>query len=203
MIEQNWFVDNDGLIQKGVTHEEIDSNQQPYRLYRFLTELENVLNQIADDALRLQAIVPLVRKLLNHADWLHLIPLEPDPETGWAVSMLYDEPFFPLTIQLVAWAPGITSPIHNHATWGLVAILSGEEKNTIWRRSPTAQHPDRIEISDHCLLNSGDVLCLMPDAIHQIEAIGDHPTISFNLYGETQYDRRLEFDPEQNTATVF
>jgi predicted metal-dependent enzyme (double-stranded beta helix superfamily) len=203
MVEQDWFVDNDGLIQKEINHEEIDGDQPPYRLYRFLTELENVLNQITDDALRLQAIVPLVRKLLNNADWLHLIPLEPDPETGWAVSMLYDEPFFPLTIQLVAWAPGITSPIHNHATWGLVAILSGEEKNTIWRRSPTAQQPDRIEISDHCLLNSGDVLCLMPDAIHQIEAIGDQPTVSFNLYGETQYDRRLEFDPEQNTAKVF
>ena len=203
MIEHNWFVDNNGLIQKGVTPAKIDSDQQPYRLYRFLTELEDVLNQIADDALRMQAIVPLVRKLLNNADWLQIIPLEPDPETGWAVYMLYDEPFFPLTIQLVAWAPGIISPIHNHATWGLVALLSGQEKNTIWRRSPTAEQPDRIEISDHCLLNSGDVLCLMPDAIHQIEANGDQPTISFNLYGETQYERRLEFDPSQNTAKVF
>jgi predicted metal-dependent enzyme (double-stranded beta helix superfamily) len=203
MTEQNWFVDNSGLIEKVGIGAEIETEGQPYRLYRFLTELEDVLNQTADDALRLQAFVPLVRKLLSHADWLQIIPLEPDPETGWAVSMLYDEPFFPLTIQLVAWAPGITSPIHNHATWGLVALLNGQEKNTIWQRSPTPEHPDRIEVGDHCLLNSGDILCLMPDAIHQIEAIGDEPTISFNLYGETQYDRRLEFNPTQNTAKVF
>jgi predicted metal-dependent enzyme (double-stranded beta helix superfamily) len=203
MTEQNWFVDNSGLIEKAEIGAEIETEGQPYRLYRFLTELEDVLNQTTDDALRLQAIVPLVRKLLSHADWLQIIPLEPDPETGWAVSMLYDEPFFPLTIQLVAWAPGITSPIHNHATWGLVALLSGQEKNTIWHRSPTPEYPDRIEVGDHCLLNPGDILCLMPDAIHQIEAIGDQPTISFNLYGETQYDRRLEFDPTQNTAKIF
>ncbi len=207
MAEQDWFVDNNGLIRQSAMSEG-DSNSMvsgapSYRLYRFLTELEDILIRISDDALRLQAIVPLVRKLIDHADWIQMLPLQPDPDTGWAVSMLYDEPFFPLTIQLVAWAPGITSPIHNHATWGLVALLSGQEKNTIWQRSPTAEHPDRIEVRDHCVLNPGDILCLMSDAIHNIEAIGDQPTISFNLYGETDYDRRLEFDPIQNTAEIF
>ncbi len=213
MTEQDWFVGNDGCIQKGLIPQgeaqrvsmlnTLESDQKPYRLYRFLTELEEVLFEISDDALRLQAIVPLVRKLLNHADWLQMIPLQPDPDTGWAVSMLYDEPFFPLTIQLVAWAPGITAPIHNHGTWGLVALLGGQENNTIWQRSPTPEHPDRINKHDHCLLNPGDIVCFMPDAIHQIEAIGDQPTISFNLYGETDYDRRLEFDPTHHTAKIF
>jgi predicted metal-dependent enzyme (double-stranded beta helix superfamily) len=43
----------------------------------------------------------------------------------------------------------------------------------------------------------------MPDAIHSVEAIGDEPTISFNLYGETDYDQRFEFDPVTCTAKNF
>jgi hypothetical protein len=41
---------------------------------------------------------------------------------------LYQEDNFPITIQMVAWLPGNISPIHNHGTWGLVAVVSGQEK---------------------------------------------------------------------------
>jgi predicted metal-dependent enzyme (double-stranded beta helix superfamily) len=203
MIGNDWFVTNDGQCEAWEEFSQPKELVEPYRLYRFLTDLEDVLTQITDDQLRLRAIAPLVRQLLTSAEWLQIFPLEPDPETGWAVTMLYDEPFFPLTVQLVAWAPGMASPIHNHASWGLVALLSGQEKNTLWQRSPTADLPDRIEFIGDRLLVPGDILCLGPDAIHQVQAIGDQPTISFNLYGETNYDRRWEFDPLQNTAKNF
>jgi predicted metal-dependent enzyme (double-stranded beta helix superfamily) len=203
MAEQDWFVTNEGQCQAWEVANQAEELTQPYRLYRFLTELEDVLNCMTDDQLRLQAICPLVRRLLTSSSWLQLPLLQPDPETGWAVSMVYDEPFFPLTVQLVAWAPGATSPVHNHASWGLVALLSGQENNTFWQRSPTSNFPDRINpVGDH-LLNPGDILCLMPETIHHIEAIGDQPTLSFNLYGETHYDRRFEFDPIQGTAKNF
>ena len=203
MIGKDWFATDDGRCNASEVVSQAEELTDPYRLYRFLTDLEDVLNRIEDDRLRLQAICPLVRQLLTSSPWLQITPLEPDSETGWEVSVLYDEPFFPLTVQLVAWAPGVTSPIHNHGCWGLVALLNGEEKNTFWRRSSTAESPDRIEAAGDCLLNPGDILCLMPDAIHHVEAMGDRPTISFNLYGETNYDRRFEFDPIQGTAKNF
>ena len=203
MIGKDWFATDDGRCNASEVVSQAEELTDPYRLYRFLTDLEDVLNRIEDDRLRLQAICPLVRQLLTSSPWLQITPLEPDSETGWEVSVLYDEPFFPITVQLVAWAPGVTSPIHNHGCWGLVALLDGEEKNTFWRRSSTAESPDRIEAAGDCLLNPGDILCLMPDAIHHVEAMGDRPTISFNLYGETNYDRRFEFDPIQGTAKNF
>lgn len=203
MTGQEWLVTNDGQCKSLTAVSQPEYQTAPYRLYRFLTDLENVLDQITDDQLRLQAICPLVRQLLTSSAWLQIMPLEPDPETGWAVTMLYDEPFFPLTVQMVAWAPGVTSPIHNHASWGLVALLSGQEKNTFWRRSPTPQCPDQIAPAGEYLLTPGDIICFMPDAIHQVEAIGDQPTISFNLYGETNYDQRFEFNLNQGTAKNF
>jgi predicted metal-dependent enzyme (double-stranded beta helix superfamily) len=203
MTKQDWFVTNEGQCHPLEVVSQAEELTRPYRLYRFLSELEDVLDRITDDQQRLQAICPLVRKLLTSASWLQLPLLQPDPDTGWAVSTLYDEPFFPLTIQLVAWEPGIASPIHNHGSWGLVALLSGQEKNLFWQRSPSLESPDRIKPMGDRLLTPGDILCLMPDTIHHVEVIGDQPTISFNLYGETDYDRRFEFDPIQGTAKNF
>lgn len=203
MIAKNWFINNNGEYSFSEFIGEAEDLTRPYRLYRFLTDLEDILEQMSDDYLRLQAICPLVRKLLNHSSWLELPLLEPDLETGWAVQMLYDEPFFPLTVQLVAWVPGTVSPIHNHGTWGLVALLNGEEKNTFWQRSPTTKFPDKIKNVGDILLNPADIICLMPDAIHHVEAMGNRPTISFNLYGETNYEQRFEFDRFKNTAKIF
>jgi predicted metal-dependent enzyme (double-stranded beta helix superfamily) len=202
MTEQNWFVDHDGQCETWETTR-LEDSSQPYRLYRFLTDLEDILIRTVDDRLRLQAICPLVRKLLSSSSWLQMLPLQPDPARGWEVQMLYDEPFFPLTVQLVAWAPGMTSPIHNHAAWGVVALLSGQENNTFWQRSPSPEFPDRIAPTGDRCLSAGDILCLMPDAIHQVEALGTEPTLSFNVYGETNYDQRFEFDPQSHRAAIF
>ena len=155
------------------------------------------------DRLRLQKIAPSVRRLLNNSEWILTSSALPDPETGWSVQMVYDEPDFELTVQTVAWSPQSISPIHNHATWGIVALIDGEEKNTFWQRSPTSEFPDRLIKTGEHTLTAGDILCLMPDAIHQIEAIGEEPTISFNIYGITNYSQRFEFDVERHTAEVF
>jgi predicted metal-dependent enzyme (double-stranded beta helix superfamily) len=202
MTVKDWFVTNDGQCLACEVHQ-TEELSHPYRLYRFLTDLEDILDRISDDRLRLQAIRPLVRKLLISSSWLQIPALDPNPETGWEVLTLYDEPFFPLTVQLVAWMPGMISPIHNHGCWGLVALLSGEEKNIFWKRSPTSELPDRIEPIGDRLLTPGDILCLMSNAIHYVEAIADEPTISFNLYGETNYNQRFEFDAILGTAKNF
>jgi predicted metal-dependent enzyme (double-stranded beta helix superfamily) len=215
MAQKSWFANDFGHCEvweanspTDLAHPKPDrpsdrASELPYRLYRFLTDLEDILASTEDDRLRLQAICPLVRRLLNSSTWLQMTPLVPDPQTGWEVLMLYDEPFFPLTVQLVAWSPGVISPIHNHATWGVVALLQGQEKNTFWQRNPTEQLPDRIEAVCDRKLSDGDILCLMPESIHQIEALGDRPTISFNVYGETDYSQRFEFDPKSHTAQIF
>jgi len=203
MAAQDWFVSNEGQCFEAEVIYSDDNSSRPYRLYRFLTDLEDILEQVQDHQKRLSLICPLVRRLLNSSEWLQWNFLPPDPKTGWSVLMLYNEPDFLTTIQTVVWSPGSISPIHNHATWGIVALLSGQEKNTFWQRSPTPEYPDRIEPVGDRLLTPGDILCLMPDTIHQVEVIGDEPTISFNLYGETNFHQRFEFDRERNTVRLF
>ena len=209
-IAQDWLVTNESqCISLASMQKDLQENPFtkkypiPYRLYRFLTDVENIIWQESNDRLRLQKICPLVRRLLNDSEWILTSFAMPDLETGWSVQMIYDEPDFALTVQTVAWSPQCVSSIHNHATWGIVALIDGEEKNTFWQRSPSAEFPDRIVKTGEHILTSGDILCLMPEAIHQVEAIGDEPTISFNIYGITDYSQRFEFDVEQHTAKIF
>jgi predicted metal-dependent enzyme (double-stranded beta helix superfamily) len=203
MTAQDYWVGENGQCVPWDLSAQEATLAQPYRLYRFLSDLEDILEQEPDDQHRLRLICPLVRRLLNSSTWLLDNYLPPDPDTGWSVLMLYDEPDYPITVQTVVWNPKSISPIHNHAAWGIVALLSGQEKNTFWQRSATTDTPDRIAPVGDRTLSPGDILCLMPDAIHHIEACSDEPTISFNLYGETNYSQRFQFDPVQGTAHIF
>ncbi len=199
---ENWIVHDDSSTE-AYYPQETELAVDPYRLFRFLTDLEDILLDIPGDRDRTKAIMPLVRHLLTSSYWLQMEYDRPSPTTGWSVKMLYREPEYPLTVQMVAWQPGSVSPIHNHGAWGIVALISGEEKNRFWKRSPTAEHPDRLELVGEKILQPGEIISFMPGAIHSVESIGDEPTISFNLYGETNYKQRYEFDTKNHTAKNF
>lgn len=199
---QNWLIHDDGS-KEAYYPPEPELLAEPYRLYRFLTDLEDILAEVDDDSERIRAIAPLVRQLLTSSYWLQMEYLEPSPKTGWSVKRLYQEPDYPLTIQTVAWLPGNTSTIHNHATWGIVALISGQEKNRFWRRSPTVEFLDRLELIGEHILEPGDIIGFMPEAIHSVEPMGNEPTITFNLYGATDYKRRFQFDIINHTSKNF
>ena len=199
---QNWIVEDSAECQTFFP-EAYEPPLEPYRLYRFLTQLEDILAATPDDRQRLEAIMPRARALLESSYWLQMEFDRPQPNPGWSVKFLYRDNNFPLTVQMVAWLPGKPSPIHNHACWGTVAIISGEEKNRIYRRSPTAAHPDRIELVTEKVLVPGDIIGFTPEAIHSVEPLGNEPVISFNLYGVTDFERRFEFDPVAHTAKKF
>ncbi|MEQ9373220.1 MAG: cupin [Coleofasciculus chthonoplastes F3-SA18-01] len=202
MESSDWLVIENGDCL-ACNLQESETSTGYYRLYRFLTDVEDILESIKDDRQRLEKIRPLVRRLLTNSYWLQGEYREPNPDTGWSVLMLYDEPEFSLTVQTVVWLPGRVSPIHNHAAWGVVALISGEEKNTFWRRATDSEFPDRIEKVSEQVLVPGDIISFMPDAIHHVEVMGTEPTITFNLYGKTDYQRRFEFDPITHTAKNF
>lgn len=193
MKKQDWFVDNDGNIQLCQSAREWDLLQESYRLYRFLTELENILtgaDNIDLEAESLPDIRQLIRRLIVNSYWVRSQFSLPDPKTGTSVHILYDELGFPFTFQTVSFAPGIRSNIHNHGTWGIVAILKGKEKNTLWKANANTC----VEQTGEIILQAGDIISFTPDAIHSIEALGDEPTVTLNLYGETDPNRRFEFD---------
>jgi hypothetical protein len=68
MIGKDWLVSNYGQCLPCDVVPQTEELSRPYRLYRFLTDLEDILDHIREYCLRLEAIRPLVRKLLISSD---------------------------------------------------------------------------------------------------------------------------------------
>ena len=202
MDGKDWLVTADGKYQACKSARAWDLITENYRLYRFLTELEDILKKQLEETNYLAEIRQLVRRLLVNSYWIKTQHPESDNQTGTSVKLLYDELGFPFTVQTVTFTKGTQSNIHNHGTWGIVAVLKGQEKNTIWKRNPTVEHPDKIETVGEIILNPGDIVSFAPAEIHSVEAI-EEPTVTFNLYGETRSKERFEFDTVNHTAKNF
>ena len=203
MQGRDLFIAENGQYQICKSARTWDLLRDNYRLYRFLTELEDVLNNVEDQSTRLPEIRMLVRRLIINSYWVQSQFLQPDLKTGISVLLLYNELGFPLTVQTVTFAPGTNSNIHNHGTWGVVAILKGQEKNTFWRRSSNSDFPNKIEKVGEINLSPGDIVSFTPQTIHQVQAIGKEPTVTFNIYGETNPKQRFEFDVTNHSAKKF
>jgi predicted metal-dependent enzyme (double-stranded beta helix superfamily) len=182
------------------------SLRRPYRLYRFLSHLEDLVGAVRDERERLRLAAVLVRHLLAESAWIAESCPVPDPALGWAVSFLYDEPGYPFTVQLVSWLPDQGSPVHNHAAWGIVALLGdpaqdGHEENTLWRQTEQGG----VEKTGILTLKPGDLIGFTPEAIHSVQAVDPvgqgRPTLTFNVYGETDFSQRYEYDPADPSAT--
>lgn len=202
---KDWLVTDDGQCQARPSAREWDLLREHYYFHRFLTEVVDILDQAPNELEEwdyLPQIRTRVRQLITNSYWLRTQSVPPCPKTGVGILTLYDEIGYPLTVQTVSFAPGVLSPIHNHGTWGVVAVLHGQEKHTFWRRVSPHQ-PDAIERVGEKLLTPGEILSFTPNAIHQVEALGPEPTVSFNLYGDTQPRSRFEFDPLTHTARSF
>lgn len=202
MKNRDFLVTGDGSWRVCTPAKEWDLLRTPYHLHRFLTEVEDLLNQGHDEIETLGQLRLLVRRLITNSYWLHTQKPE-SAETGIPARLLYDELGYPLTVQTALAQPGVESPIHNHGNWGVVAILAGEERNRFWRRFPTPEFEHRVEATGEMILLPGDIISFTGDAIHSVKAMGEEATFSFSLYGETFHSRRFEFDPVSHTAKNF
>ena len=207
MKTADWLVKKEGVCLLCKSVREWNLLAEEYRLYRFLTEVEDIIRLAAAEGINeessLSGLRMLVRKLILNCYTVKTRLPEPNQKTGISVVMLYDELGFPMTIQTEMTLPGTTSPIHNHGTWGIIAVLQGKQKNTFWKRDPHAEFPYKIDRVGERIFEPGDIISFTTEAIHSIEAVGDEPTITFNLYGETHGSKRFQFDLERQTAKHF
>lgn len=192
---QDWIVLTDGRCQACPTPRDWDLLETPYRFHRFLTEVEDRLKRAtAEDQIDcLPDLRRLVRKLVLNSYWFRTRRPELSPLAETALLNLYDEIGYPLTVQIETRRPGAKSPVHNHGTWGIVAVLQGQETNQFWRREP--DDADAVTLVEEKILTFGDVISFTPAAIHSIQAVGNEPLVTFNFYGETHSNQRFEFDP--------
>jgi predicted metal-dependent enzyme (double-stranded beta helix superfamily) len=134
--------------------------------------LADLTEAVREDAPQL-AVRDVLQRALEHrsdlADALpctkaELVPLLTTPE---------------LTVIKTVWAPGMTVPPHDHQMWGAIAVYTGKEQNTFWRRAGAG-----IEESGGRELSSGDVGLMGVETIHSVHApLAREWTGAIHVYG--------------------
>ena len=95
---------------------------------------------------------------------------------GNARQVFYRSPN--LTLLKVCFPNGRRTPPHDHGAWATILLLSGEEKNTLYRRDNGS-----LRKAGEVTLARGSVLPMLADVAHVAECIGNSPAIGLHVYG--------------------
>jgi predicted metal-dependent enzyme (double-stranded beta helix superfamily) len=108
-----------------------------------------------------------------------------DPQLGFGLHTLHEEPDHTLSIVLASLLPGRTLPPHDHGTWAIAVGVTGTETNVFWRRDDDGSQPDGARISEirRERYGPGSFLGMTPLDIHSVVNETTETTVSLNLYG--------------------
>src|SRR5215204_2048152 len=95
---------------------------------------------------------------------------------GNARQVFYRSP--DLTLLKVCFPAGRRTPPHDHGTWATILLLSGEEKNTLYRREGGT-----LRRAGEATLARASVLTIRADTVHVAECLSDTPAIGLHVYG--------------------
>ena len=109
---------------------------------------------------------------------------------GNARQVFYRSP--ELTMLKVCFPAGRRTPPHDHGAWATILLLSGEEKNTLYRREN-----DTLRKAGEMTLTRGSLLNMLADTVHVAECVGEKPAIGLHVYGGDilELPRRM-WDPQ-------
>lgn len=148
-----------------------------YELHDLIRELREARQSQAEGALE---------AAVRHA--LAERPLARDPNR---FQVLLDEPG--LTVLHVVVGAGFTSPPHDHRTWAVIGVYSGQEDNSFYKLVGDSR---AIEPAGGRSVGEGEILTLGIDAIHRIANPRRDPLIALHVYGRNVLNiDRSAWDP--------
>ena len=167
-----------------------------YTVMDFVSEARP-LAAAASDATVVQRVAPLLLRLAGSRSWTRAEGLEADPQQGFGVHVLHEEPDHSLWLVAVSWLPSRGAPPHNHGTWAVIAGVEGEEENVVWQYRGRELRPATRQV-----LGPGQVTAFLGDDIHSVANPGERPTLSLHVYGRNlNHVERSQFDAETGVAT--
>lgn len=120
---------------------------------------------------------------------------------------LHKEPDGTLTLMLARFPHEAETPIHNHHSFGVVAIVAGRDRYLAWERKDDGTRPGyaEVELAFERLLDPGDVVDFAdsPGDIHSQQGADGAPVWELVFFGrDPNVKPRLYFDPVAKTVTA-
>ena len=159
---------------------------------RFVEDCRAALKERAPHA-AIQEIVG--RAMSDPNDVLGALGMPDEAEAGTEVLHRADD----LTILRVVWAPMMQIYPHDHRTWAVIGIYTGQEDNAFYRRRKDEPGLDQVNART---LEVRETITLGPDAIHAVTNPKRKYTGAIHVYGGDFFTiERSEWDspaaPEQ------
>lgn len=178
-----------------------------YGLQDFVADLRAIAAGTNDPQRIIERVRPLAQRMaLNKAEWLTPEMYHCEEEQGVGLTVLHEEADHSLAVFAVAWLPGRGVPPHDHGTWAVVAGVDGLETNAFWKRVDDGAREGYAEIvkSGEKVFADGEVLSMLPGAIHSVRNETAQTTVSLHTYGmHINFTNRSQFDPEANREQPF
>ncbi len=104
------------------------------------------------------------------------------------------------TLMLARFSPEAPTPVHNHNSWGVLCVIRGRDRHTLWARQDDGSQAGRaqVRIIETRELDPGDVAWFpdVPGDIHSQQGIGEAAWELVYFGRDPMALPRLYFDPE-------
>ena len=171
----------------------------PYTLDQYVSDLRAIAAQETDPEKITKRVEPLAKRFASAPGWFRPQFRECDPEQGFSLHMLHEEPNHDLAVFLISWLPDRGTLPHNHKTWAVVVNMEGEEQEISYERLDDGSKPGFADLKrgKAVVMKAGDVARCYPEHIHKVWNVGKDAAISLHTYGRhINYTGRSEFDPD-------
>lgn len=152
----------------------------------FIRTVTDIARTVDDEVSLLDVATPALATLVARDDWLPDEHTRPDP-SRYQQYLLHCDVDDLFSVVSFVWAPGQSTPVHDHCTWGLVGTLRGSECSQRYGFELDTNHspafgPLGLPVETH----PGDVDAVSPRIgdIHQVwNASSNSTAISIHVYG--------------------
>ena len=175
-----------------------------YTLARFAEEAETIVRSSPESEI-LRQLRPRMQHLLRTRGSVPPEAFAPRTDR-FANNLLYRPKDRAFSIMGGAWAPGQTTPIHDHLTWAVVGVIRGQERESIYRRTDDGSSPARatLERVSERFNEKGHVTVLGAAGIHRIDNVSAEPSHSIHVYGrDIGTLERHSYDPVSGAIGTF
>ncbi|WP_233237071.1 cysteine dioxygenase [Bordetella sp. LUAb4] len=145
----------------------------------FIERVDGAVGQDVPQRRLLEQVGDAARVLVASDEWLPQAATLPHPRY-YQQYLLYCDPAERFSVVSFVWGIGQSTPIHDHMTWGVIAMLRGAETGQRYALgSPMREQEDAV-------LHPGDIEFVSPEVgdIHKVSnACADQVSISIHTYG--------------------
>jgi predicted metal-dependent enzyme (double-stranded beta helix superfamily) len=106
--------------------------------------------------------------------------LKGDP-VGYQTHLLHAEPDGSFSVVVMVWLPGQQTPVHDHLSWCVTAVLQGTEHEEIFAPAAGGTGLEVVARNDNLV---GTVSAFAPPGdIHRVSNAGNQTAVSMHVYG--------------------